>query len=63
MKIKDTWKITDRVSGLRIVVRIGKKINSLHIKHLGKRMADNRDFFFDKNGAFDGTGSDITRLS
>lgn len=55
MKIKDDWKTEDGVSGLRIEVRKGKVFNNLHIESLDGKM--NRDFFFTKDGEFDGTGS------
>jgi len=57
MKIDDNWKIEDTISGLLIEVRPGTKLNKLHIESLDKKM--NRDFWFTKDGEFDGTGSAI----
>lgn len=61
MKIKDGWKIKDSVSGLCIKVIKGKKMDRLHIERLPATkdvlFVDNRDFFFNKDGSFDGTGS------
>jgi len=57
MQIKDDWEIKDDVSELKIEVHAGKKLDHLHIESLGGAM--NRDFFFTKEGVFDGTGSTI----
>ena len=59
MEIADDWTIEDRVSGLRIRVEVGKKLNRLHIERMSAHVADNRDFFFAKDGEFDGTGSAV----
>ncbi len=58
MKIQKDWTFEDAVSGLRLSVIEGKQLNHLHIEHFGtKPISGNRDFYFDKNGKFDGTGS------
>ena len=57
MKVKDTWEIKDEVSGLKIKVIKGDKLDRLHIEHTGKPISNNRDFWFTKDGKFDGTGS------
>lgn len=59
MKIKDTWEAFDPVIGLRLTVKAGKKLDTLHIEHIGKPICNNRDFFFGKDGHFDGTGSSV----
>ena len=60
MKIQDDWQIDDVVSGLRIQIICGKKLNWLHIEELETRpLTNNRDFYFDKEGKFDGTGSTV----
>lgn len=56
MYIPDDWSIEDAVSGLRLQVIPGKYLNRLHIERFTEPLADNRDFFFTKDGAFDGTG-------
>jgi len=62
MKINDKWKIDDGVSGLKIEVRKGKALDTLHIEnlHASDGVVDNRDFFFAKDGDFDGTGTSIS---
>ena len=66
MQINDTWEIEDAVSGLRLKVIPGTKQDRLHVESLtGGTAADdhpkmNRDFWFTKDGAFDGTGSCIS---
>jgi len=57
MIINDNWKIEDAISGLLIEVNAGKNLDKLHIESLDKTM--NRDFWFTKDGEFDGTGSAI----
>ena len=59
MRIADNWTIEDAVSGLRITVHKGIKLNSLIVEHISKPIIDNRYFWFDKQGKFDGTGSDV----
>ena len=56
MKISDKFVIEDKVSGLSIEIIPGKKLDRLRIWPPGKV---SRDFWFDKDGKFDGTGSDI----
>ena len=60
MKIDDGFEIIDAVSGLKIKVIRGKKQNRLHIEHIGKPLANNRDFWFTRDGKLDGTGSELT---
>lgn len=59
MNIKDGFKIDDEVSGLKIEIIKGKNLDRIHIEHIGKPIASNRDFWFDRDGEFDGTGSDM----
>lgn len=61
MKINNDFEITDEVSGLKISIGVGKKLNWITIKHIGKPLPNiiNRQFFFAKDGEFDGTGSDL----
>ena len=57
MKIVDGFTIEDPVSGLRITAHEGEHLNKLTIERIGEPICSNRDFFFDKEGGFDGTGS------
>lgn len=57
MIISDDWKIEDEVSGLKLKVCSDKNLNKIHIESLDGKM--NRDFWFTKDGKFDGTGSCI----
>ena len=59
MNIKDDWEVEDGVSGLSIKVQPGKNLDKLHIENLDGTV--NRDFWFTKNGEFDGTGSSIAK--
>ena len=59
MEIADNWTIEDKVSGLKIRVLIGSKLNRLHIERMPAHISNNRDFFFAKGGEFDGTGSAV----
>lgn len=61
MKIKKGWRIEDKVSGLRIVTDEGKGLNGIHIEFIGKPKYDNRDFFFKKDGSFDGTSVEVNK--
>ena len=56
MKINDNFKIKDGVSGLKIEFIKGKTMDRLHIERFAKGY-NNRDFWFNKDGSFDGTGS------
>jgi len=49
MKIDDEWKFEDEVSGLRLKVIPGNDLNRLQV--------NGRDFWFGKDGEFDGTGT------
>ena len=64
MNIKNDWKINDGVSGLKIEVTEGEALGRLHIEnlHASDGVVANRDFFFTKDGEFDGTGSAIKTL-
>ena len=57
MKISGGWHIDDQVSGLRLTVIEGEQLDHLHIEFVGESIVMNRDFWFDKDGGFDGTGS------
>lgn len=59
MKIKAPFKIEDKVSGLKLEIIEGKALNIIHIEHIGKPISKNRDFYFTKEGDFDGTGSSV----
>jgi len=65
MQINDDFLIEDEVSGLRISVQKGERLDRLHIERMfpswsGQNPpAANRDFFFTKEGVFDGTGTAI----
>jgi len=57
MEIKD-WKYEDLVTGITFMFIEGKTLNRLHLEgNLGN--VNNRDFYFTKDGKFDGTGSAI----
>lgn len=61
MKIEDNFEFEDLVTGLRFKVIRGLKLDRLHVE-LGKPGAPNikhRDFFFTREGEFDGTGSAV----
>ena len=66
MKINDTWEIEDVVSGLKLKVTPGTKQDRLHVESLTGGTKDdahpkmNRDFWFTKDGEFDGTGSVVS---
>lgn len=57
MLIEDNLDITDEVSGLRIRVVVGEKLNRLVIEHVAVPKINNREFWFTQNGELDGTGS------
>lgn len=61
MLIGDGWSIEDNLSGLKIEAIAGKYQNHLHIEIKGKNDSaiGNRDFYFNPDGSFDGTGSAI----
>ena len=61
MRIENTFKIEDTVSGLKIEVSQGSTLDRLHVEILPKRLCSNRDFWFTKRGEFDGTGSGLCR--
>ncbi len=53
MRIKDGWQFEDAVSDLDFTVKDGKALDVLTI--------NGRDFYFTKDGDFDGTGSCVKR--
>lgn len=57
MKISDTFKKIDEVSGLKIEVVPGIKEDRLCVTHIGKPIVPSRDFFFNKDGHCTGTGA------
>jgi len=63
MKIENGWQFEDHVSGLRLTIIEGKKQDRLRIEHIHEPICDNRDFFFDKDGVFDGTGSGLSGVT
>ncbi len=61
MKIKDGFEFDDPVTGLRFKVIRGPKLDRLHVElgEAGAPKIKNRDFFFTRDGEFDGTGSAV----
>ncbi len=57
MNIKDSWEIDDEVSGLSIKVIPGENLDKLQIRSANSDVV--RDFWFTKDGTFDGTGAFI----
>jgi hypothetical protein len=61
MEIKTPFQFVDNASGLKIEILEDKHLNRIHIEHLdveiGADVVANRDFYFTKDGSFDGTGS------
>ena len=55
MKIANGWTHVDAVTGLTLTVTDGEHLDHLRIE--GVRGQQLRDFFFTKEGVFDGTGS------
>jgi len=62
MIINDDFEIKDEISGLHIKVIKGEGLDRIEIKHINKPLCDNREFWFTKDGEFDGTGSDIKQM-
>ena len=63
MKIADNFELDDKISGLRIKVIKGITMDRLHIDVIAPPLnpnVTNRDFFFTRDGEFDGTGSDLS---
>ena len=56
MKIADDFKLDDGVSGIKFEVLKGGGLDRLRISSV-KHGILARDFWFDKDGKFDGTGS------
>lgn len=57
IKIKP-WQFKDAVTGLSIKIIEGKVLNRIHMDMPSKTpQVKNRDFYFTKDGDFDGTGS------
>jgi len=59
MNIKNDFKFDDLVTGLRLSVVVGDKLDRLLIENIQGK-CNNRDFWFTKEGEFDGTGSCVT---
>ncbi len=59
MVIQDGFEIEDKVSGLRIKVHTGKNLDRLTIERFAEPLNPHRDFWFTKEGEFDGTGSNV----
>ncbi len=57
MKMEDGFEIDDKVSGLKLKVIKGITLDRLHVEVVGEPIRRNRDFFFTREGEFDGTGS------
>lgn len=56
----ESWKYEDRVTGIKIEVVEGKVLNRIHIDMPDEvPTCKNRDFYFTKDGKFDGTGSSV----
>jgi len=55
MNINDDWKIDDEVSGLSIKILPGENLDRLQIRNSDNDLV--RDFWFTKDGDFDGTGA------
>lgn len=55
MNIKNNWKIDDAATGLSIKVVPGESLDKLQIRGTGNGLV--RDFWFTKDGTFDGTGA------
>jgi len=56
MNIKDDFKFVDVVTGLKLSIIVGKELDRLHVENI-RGDCNNRDFWFTKDGKFDGTGS------
>jgi len=63
MKIADDWEFDDLVTGLKLKVMPGRNLDHLQITNISGNTCDNRDFWFTKEGEFDGTGSCIAEGS
>ena len=61
MEINNNFEIKDGPTGLLIKVIPGKTMDRLHIERFQPEGVGNRDFFFNKDGSFDGTGSCIEK--
>lgn len=60
MQIRDDWKFEDRISGVAFKVVAGKNLDQLRINVIRHGLPPvNRDFWFTKDGEFDGTGSEL----
>ena len=52
------WEFKDLVTGIKIKIEEGKTLNIIHIDMPDSvPKTKNRDFYFTKDGGFDGTGS------
>ncbi len=59
MNINDNFELKDGPTGLLLKVVVGKTMDRLHIERFQPEGVRNRDFFFNKDGSFDGTGSSM----
>jgi hypothetical protein len=56
----EPWEFEDLVTGIKIQIIEGKHLNRIHIDMPdGVPRCKNRDFYFTKEGRFDGTGSSV----
>ena len=56
--IEDGWEFEDLVTGIKFKATVGKVLNKIHLEgDFGT--VKNRDFYFTKEGKFDGTGSAV----
>jgi len=54
--IEDGWEFEDLVTGIKFKATVGKGLNKIHLDgDFGT--VNNRDFYFTKEGKFDGTSS------
>ena len=65
MQIEDGFEFVDSVTGLHFRVVEGKTLNRLHVvlEQPDVPKIKNRDFFFTRDGKFDGTGSSVCEVS
>lgn len=56
--IGDGWEFEDLVTGIKFKATVGVGLNTIHLEgDFGA--VNNRDFYFTKDGKFDGTGSAV----
>ena len=59
MQINGRWHIEDEVSGLRLTIIEGEQLDRLRIELTGDLIVTNREFWFRKDGSYDGSGSGL----